>query len=203
MRHQKKMASATLLQRRLFVLALGAAVFLINAAAPAGTDPNFFIDKAEWQTAVGEFTTIDFTGFAPGTIITDQYQDQGVTFFNGIDTIFFNSNAFPNDEFGLDGNGDIWVQFDQPMHWVGADWSGSNFQIDLYREGELLSQTFIQSDENIGNFLGLYSEVSFDVAVLIDPLNQAEIDDLFFAVPTPATLTVLLLPLLRSCRRRS
>ncbi|MCH8151501.1 MAG: hypothetical protein IH830_03905 [Planctomycetes bacterium] len=160
-----------------------------------------FTDKDEWIAAVGDFTTIDFTGFAQGTFITDQYADLGIVFTDGNDSINFSPTAFPNDAWGLDGNGDISVSFDAPQAWIGVDFPG-DLQIDLFSEGRLIhTSVFIAG--GIGNFGGLISSELFDAAVLIDPIGvEAEIDDLHFGVPAPGALWLLGLAALFPRRRR-
>ena len=85
----------------------GHAVAALTCASvlPAHAGVTEFTDRAEWEAAVGVFSTIDFTQFPQGTIITDQYQDLGVLFTDGNDSIFF-SNGFPNDGAGCSARGD-------------------------------------------------------------------------------------------------
>ena len=101
------------MRRRLLILAVQFA--LVSQAA---ADVFEFTDKAEWLAAVGDFSTVDFTGFPHGTFITNQYTDLGLVFTDGNDSIFFNP-SFVNDEWGLDGNPDIGIAFHQPQHWHG------------------------------------------------------------------------------------
>ncbi len=159
-----------------------------------------FFDKEEWETAVGSFLTVDFTGFPDGIFITDQYADLGILFTDGNDSIFPNENAFPNDGVGLDGNGDISVSFDTPQAWIGVDFPGL-LTIELYSEGRLFFTSNLWGG-GAGNFLGLVSSELFDAAVLIDPLGEAEIDDLHFGVPTPGALWLLGVAALLPRRRR-
>ncbi len=88
----------------------------LSAAGTASPGVLEFEDKAEWLDAIGPFVTVDFTGFEPGTVITDQYADLGVLFTDGFYTVVCCSkNTYPEDGAGLDGNGDITVLFDTPM----------------------------------------------------------------------------------------
>ena len=159
-----------------------------------------FTDKDEWIAAVGRFTTMDFTGFPPGTFITDQYADLGILFTDGNDSIHF-TPSFPNDGVGLDGNGDISVAFDTPQSWIGVDFPGA-LQIELYSSGRLIYTSSIVGAGGIGFFLGLISDDLFDAAVLIDPLGEASIDDLHFGVPAPGALWLLAVAALLPRRRR-
>ncbi|MCH8164531.1 MAG: hypothetical protein IH889_02875, partial [Planctomycetes bacterium] len=149
-----------------------------------------FTDKDEWIAAVGRFTTIGFTGFPDGTFITDQYADLGILFTDGNDSINFSPTAFPNDAWGLDGNGNISVSFDTPQAWIGVDHPGFH-RIELYSDGRLLFASNTYGGGGAGFFLGLVSSELFDAAVLIDPGGEAEIDDLHFGVPTPGALWLL------------
>ena len=153
---------------------------LLSASAHGGVEE--FDDKDEWIAAVGEFTTIDFTGFEVGTFITDQYADLGILFTDGNDSIH-NTCSYVNDCWGLDGNGDIAVAFDTPQLWIGVDFPGI-LRIELYRDGRLF---YVSNDYGVGvgQFVGLLSTESFDAAVLIDAAGEAEIDDLHFGPPGP------------------
>ncbi len=159
-----------------------------------------YFDRATWEAAVGDFTTIGFTGFPGGTFITDQYADLGILFTDGNDSIFLSEPAFPNDGAGLDGNGDIGVAFDTPQAWIGVDFPGF-LTIELYSGGELI-HTAEFGFGGVGNFGGLISSQLFDAAVLIDPLDQAAIDDLHFGVPAPSALWLLAVAALLPRRRR-
>ena len=180
------------------LLSMALTLLLLSASAHGGVQE--FTDKDEWIAAVGEFTTIDFTGFDVGTFITDQYADLGILFTDGNDSIQHTA-SFVNDGAGLDGNGDISVAFDTPQLWIGVDFPGA-MQIELYTEGRLSFTSFVYVPGGVGNFFGLVANKPFDAAVLIDPLGEAEIDDLHFGVPTPGTLALLALGALCTHRRR-
>ena len=161
-----------------------------------------FFDQEEWKAAVGDFTTIDFTGFAQGTFITDQYADLGILFTDGNDSIFPSEPAFPNDGWGLDGNGNISVAFDTPQAWIGVDFPGA-LQIELFTGGRLIYTSSIFGVGGVGFFAGLVSSELFDTAVLIDPIGvDAEIDDLHFGVPVPGAIWLLAVAALFPRRRR-
>ncbi|MFB3138667.1 MAG: hypothetical protein ACE10B_05560, partial [Phycisphaerales bacterium] len=121
-----------------------------------------FFDKEEWEAAVGQFTTIGFTGFPDGTFITDQYADLGVLFTDGDDTIHM-SPSYMNDGWGLRGNGIITVAFDTPQAWIGVDFPGL-LMIELFSAGQLI----YTSEISASSFLGLISGEFFDGAVLSD-----------------------------------
>ena len=160
-----------------------------------------FTDKDEWISAVGDFTTIDFTGFPGGTFITDQYADLGIVFTDGNDSIHF-TPSFINDSWGLDGNGNISVSFDTPQAWIGVDFPGF-LTIELFSAGKLI-HTAEFGFGGVGNFGGLVSSELFDAAVLMDvPAEfEAEIDDLHFGVPAPGAVFLFGLAALCARRRR-
>ena len=173
----------------------------IPLALPVSAGVMEFTDKDEWIAAVGAFTTIGFTEFPSGTFVTDQYADLGILFTDGNDIIVCcGKETFPEDGAGLDGNGDIAVAFDTPQLWIGADFPGF-LDIELYFQGKLF-HTGVFGFGGVGNFGGMLSTQPFDAAVLIDPLGEAEIDDLHFGVPAPGTLPLLALGALWTRRRR-
>ena len=168
------------MNRRLSLLAL--TLMLLGARAHGGVQE--FTDKDEWIAAVGDFATVDFTGFDVGTIITDQYADLGILFTDGNDRIQHTA-SFVNDEWGLDGNGDIRVAFDTPQLWIGVDFPGG-MRFELFSDGRLIFTSFDYVPGGHGNFFGLLSNESFDVVVLGDIGGfEAEIDDLHFGPPGP------------------
>ncbi len=184
------------------LLAVALSACLGGGVAVAGFVDEF-TDKAEWIAAVGDFTTIGFTGFPAGTFITDQYADLGILFTDGNDSINFSPTAFPNDAWGLDGNGDISVSFDAPQAWIGVDFPGF-LSIELYSQGRLFFTSNLSGGAGVGNFLGLISSELFDAAVVVEgaPGFEAEIDDLHFGVPAPGALWLLAVAALLPRRRR-
>ena len=162
-----------------------------------------FNDKDRWIAAVGTFTTIGFDGFEPSTIITDQFANLGILFTDGDDRIKpFDEITFPNDGWGLDGNGNITLVFDTPQAWIAADFPG-RLQIQLFANGELFFMSGILGVGGFGNFGGLVSSEPFDTAVLMDfPADfEAEIDDLHFGVPAPGVLWMLTVAMLYATPR--
>ena len=171
-------------------------------ALPAHAGVTEFTDRAEWEAAAGQFSSIDFTGFPKFTIITDQYQGLGVTFSDGTDAIRF-SNAFPNDNWGLDGNDDIHLSFERPQAWIGVDFPGF-LRIFLFSADELIHVSSVFAEPGgVGGFGGLLSSEPFDSAILTDPGDDAVfIDDLHFGVPSPAGLMLFALVGIWPRRRR-
>ena len=179
--------------QRSFVLVTALGLGLGPASSASG-EITRFANRAEWEAAVGPFTTIDFTGFPHGTVVTEQYANLGVHFTDANDTIFYNPSSFYNDDYGLDGNGDITVVFDQPIYWIGVDYPGI-MQYELYYGGQLIHLSDPFGGGGSGFFAGLLSTEPFDAAVLIDPAGEAEIDDLHFGPPIPAPPVIALLAL--------
>jgi hypothetical protein len=143
-----------------------------------------FENKMEWQQAVGSnFTTIGFNDLPPFTFLTTQYASVGVL-FDGSDDVY-QAEGFLNDGWGVDGNGDIFVNFTQPMYYVACDFPGL-LQYKLYFQNQLIFTSSVFFQQSVGNFAGLISTTPFDRAQLIDPAGEAAIDDLFFGPPIPA-----------------
>jgi len=151
-----------------------------------------FTSKPAWQAAAGAHTTIDFTGFDVGTIITTQYQSLGVIFTEGNDRI--NAlQSFVNDGFGLNGVIDTFtLAFSQPMRTIACEFPGS-LQFKLYSQGQLIHTSTIFGNVGTGFFGGLISDQPFDSAIVIDPQGDVYVDDLHFGqgIPGPCTMVVL------------
>lgn len=173
--------------------------FLAAAAIAAMTtgayaDFTSFEDFDAWQDAGGPFTTLTFTKFEHGTVVTDQYADLGVTFPDGNNHVVLEQSSF-GDGHGLrGGDGTITLDFDQPQAWVGHTHFGLG-GIELYDGDEL-----IYSNDDLGAsggpwFAGVVSAGQlFDRAVLFKPTGAAvKADDIYFGVPTPGAVAVLAL----------
>jgi hypothetical protein len=144
-----------------------AALCLVLAGSAYGevieiTDPD------GWFGAVGAVTTIDFTGFPNGWIITDQYSDLGINFVDGNDQFFF-TPSFVNDNWGANGNGDLTVVFDTPQAYIAAEFPGF-LRIELFSQGESVYVSSLFFGDPVGNFAGLISDQTFDMAILMDDL---------------------------------
>ena len=161
------------------------ALTLMLLSAPASADVIEFTDKDEWIDAVGEFTTIDFTGFPEGTWITDQYADLGILFTDGDDWIH-HTCGYVNDCWGLaggDGDEQITLAFDTPQLWIGVDYPGA-MKIELFNEGRLIYTSSDFGGGGAGKFAGLLSTDLFDGALLYDWIDGTVfIDDLHFGPP--------------------
>ncbi|MHC5016909.1 MAG: hypothetical protein ACYTGM_20845 [Planctomycetota bacterium] len=171
-------------------------------ASPARGEVLEFVDKGDWFAAVGDVTTIDFTGFPAGTVITDQYADLGVHFVDANDR-YFTTPSFVNDNWGVDGNGDITLAFDTPQAYIAAEFPGF-LRIELFSSGQSIYLSSLFFGDPVGNFAGLLTDQPFDMAVLMDDpsSSEAEIDDLHFGIPAPPTVVAFALAALSPRRRR-
>lgn len=182
-----------------FGLVIGVA--LLAATCPAEVIE--FTDKDEWIAAVADYTTIDFTGFDEGTVITNQYSHLGITFTTGYDVVLHGWGSFPNDGAGI-GGADTYTEivFDTPQLWIAADYPGS-VQFDLYSHGEFLNCSGFFTN-GIGDFAGLVSSVPFESVIITDPVLPPHfIDDLYFGVPSPGALSLITMTILFPRRARA
>jgi hypothetical protein len=101
-------------------LIAGALMAFVVLAIPLRAEVIEFTDKDEWIAAVGEYTTIDFTGHSEGEQVTDQYADLGVLFTDCYVTYDLSYNLYPDDFWGVDGNWGIHLEFDgaAPLRWT-------------------------------------------------------------------------------------
>ena len=150
---------------------------------------------------MGDVTTIDFTGFEKGTLITDQFEDLGLI-FNGVNHFIDQSDGLFEDGWGLAraGDGPIDLSFTTPQSWIAIDFPGIIY-FELFNEGELVYTSSLFGGGGVGFFGGLISTETFD-AVLIIKQGGALIDDLHFGVPAPGTLALLGLAAVLPRRRR-
>jgi hypothetical protein len=148
------------------------------------------INKPQWQSGVGAYTTITFGEYPVGTLITNQYASQGVVFTEGNDFIS-DIGPLPGQVFGLDSNepfgqaGSITMQFSSPQNWIGVDFVGI-VQFELYSQGQLVFTSGLHH-YGFGPFLGLISTTTFDEVRVYDPTDAVvAIDNLYFGPPVPA-----------------
>lgn len=137
---------------------------------------------------MGEFTTIDFTGFEDGTFITDQYAHQGVLFTDGNDNIH-HTCSYVNDCRGLDGNEAIDLVFDTPKTYIAVDHPGF-VQFELFSEGILIYTSSNMGHSGAGFFASLVSSQQFDAVVLSRDFKDSQvfIDDLHFGYIPPGDI---------------
>jgi hypothetical protein len=160
-------------------------------------------DKEGWEAAVGEFTTIDFTGFPEFTWITDQYAHLGAHFVDGADLIQESDLLYLEDGWGIDGNTEVRIEFDEPISYIGFDFPGIMY-VFLYSNDEVIYTTPFGGG-GPGHFGGLISDEPFDAVRFWDgPGGNVNIDDIHFGPPIPAPGALMLLSLgtLLAARRR-
>jgi len=145
-------------------------------------------DRDQWFADVGgpeNVSTVDFTGFDDFTPVDDQWAHLGVHFSGFVVTSGFDDIAFPNDGWGLRGEPDINMTFDQPMQWIAADFPGDTV-IELFSNDALIYKSSLLGSGGTGFFGGLVSDQPFDRARFSTPLAHMEsIDDLHFGPPIP------------------
>ncbi len=154
---------------------------VVLCAQPVIADVREFDDpnRDQWFANVTDIKTADFTGFAPGTFITDQYADLGVIFTDGNDAIH-ETEGFVIDGWGLDGNDAIHLSFDVPQRFIGVDFQGA-VRFQLLLAGELVHVTGDFGISGVGHFAGLISPVLFDEVIMTDCISpEVGIDDLHF-----------------------
>jgi hypothetical protein len=179
--------------------------FIMVVTSVASASVTTYTNKAAWESAVGSFTTLDFTGGQHGyPFPPDTYAHLGVT-FAGQQMVYWHAGpgGFPNDGQGLVANNHtLWAYFDTPQHAIAADLPGTlNFQ--LWRDGQLLYTDLFFLDP----FAGLISEEPFDAVFLYRQTSSifVFIDDLHFGmplVPAPGALALFGLAALLGTRRQ-
>jgi hypothetical protein len=179
------------------------AAFALGASvAAAGAEVTIHEEFGEWQAATPGFITVDFADLAQFTIVSDQYAGQGVLFPDGDDVVFGNDFiTFPLDGVGIDGQGQINVEFLAPRNAIALHFTSVGV-LRLYDQGSLIheSPTFSGGP---GTFLGFSSDQSFDSASIVDvPNGSLRIDNLYFGVPAPGALALLTLAGAIGPRRR-
>jgi hypothetical protein len=159
---------------------------LIASGAASADVAQFQNDKEGWVDAVGEFTTIDFTGFPEFTWITDQYAHLGAHFVDGADQIQHYEEGYPEDGWGIDGNAEVRITFDEHIHAIAVDFPGT-LTFQLYDDGVLIFTSDWFGGTNPGHFGGVISDDGFDEVRITDPIGgNVNIDDIHFGPPIPA-----------------
>ena len=175
-----------------------ASIVLVTEATSASTTE--FSNKSAWQGAAAPFSTITFTEFPAGTVITTQYQDEGLTFTPG--AIENEPSIYPNDGFGLGNGVPITISFDQDRNSIAFDFPGSLI-IKLFNDGSLIYTSGIFGVGGPGHFGGLISTNSFDQITISHAFSSnSSVDDMYFGAPVPAPASAILLLGLAACGRR-
>jgi hypothetical protein len=147
-----------------------------------------YTDRPTWEAAVTGIQTAPFTGYANGTIITNQYQSIGMTYTQGNDTVFL-SSAFPTDGAGLSCNGNMIISFSSPQTAIGIDFPGA-LSIDLYSGGTLVYASGNFAGAGSGFFAGIITTATFDSAIIDDWVDGAAYVDNVSIAGTGLSLTV-------------
>ncbi|HRP63494.1 MAG TPA: hypothetical protein PK400_09400 [Phycisphaerales bacterium] len=179
---------------------------LMSQTASAATVQHFN-NKDAWRAVVGEYDTIDFTGYPTGTQIVDQYSHQGVLFEGA--PIVHSTGSYVNDNWGVHALGGMWLHFDQPIQWFAAEHPGS-IRYQFFRDGTLLATSGNMGVGGSGNFSGVLLDEPFDTIYLFRSFpseNWVFVDDIHFGppIPAPGALGVFALAAFsaRSRRRRA
>ncbi len=156
-----------------------------------------------WAQAAGSYSTITFAEFG-STAITTQYAPLGVN-FTGPDLNFsYQSDNFPQDGWGLDGNSIIELTFDKPIHAIAFHFPAS-LLVNLWSGNQIFYTTEFAGSVN-QRFGGLYSDEPFDRIWFrgdASGTGQAFLDNLYFStIPTPGAGALLAIGLLGGPRRR-
>lgn len=162
---------------------------------------------AAWQGATGSYSTCDFVGFPVNTQITTQYSGLGAIFtpFQGPNIVGpYDDFIFPEDGYGIDGNGDVEILFDTPMHSLAAHAPGS-WRYQLFSGDTMIYQSVYVGGGGAGFFAGLVSTEGF-TKIRFDTFDfdDVYIDNVYFsATPGPggAGLGLVGLALAKRTRR--
>ncbi len=180
-----------------------AAVTAVVAAAPALGSIVEYADFGAWSSAVGIFTTLDFTDLAHGEVVDTQYADVGVTF--GGTAVGWTSISFPLDGHGvLQAPGaplGIEVLFAEPRTEFAIHGLGIQYFVALYAGG---IEFHVAASGVFAPFLGIRSTQPFDRVRMFGTLGVVNVDNLHFGapIPAPAGIAVLLAIGLGGGRRR-
>jgi len=160
------------------------------AANAGGAVEVYFGDdgRAAWESDVGTWNEMDFTGFEPGLNPTFEYLESvGAVFvdgFNSIEGEFF--TLYPEDGWGIvsGGPGSV-IEFEliAPTRSLAMLFPGG-INVTLWSGDEVVAQTGGGSPGN-GNFLGLLSTVPFDRVRLDASGSIAFVDDIRVGVLIP------------------
>lgn len=172
----------------LFHVAVAASLGMVTVAC-AGFQ-NFF-DKPAWASQVPSFTALTFSEFDEDTWMTNQYVVHGVTFLNGDDDVDFGWETYPEDGWGIDANNDCHLIFDSDQFAIAVAHPGQ-MAIRLFNDNQIVYEFLFFPGGGYGFFGGVVGTEPFDEAVIFDFWDdQINIDDIYFAVPSPAAVALL------------
>jgi hypothetical protein len=149
-----------------------------------------------WSAASGPFTTIDFTGYPQGTLITDQYEEQGILFESSdADIVWFSSIGFPQDGVGINGLVEVEMTFSDPIFSFGMHHPGLRFVL-AYNGDTLLWTSPLLGGGGVGFFSGFTSTGPVDRVLVLSgssaPVVSVHVDNIYFStVPGPSGAALL------------
>jgi len=183
--------------RRGMVMAVALSTGIIAVPASAAlTEYRGVETQAAWESAVGSWQTMDFTGFAPGQHLTDEYEAEfGVVFTDPTNFVDLESqNIYPNDGWGLvTGTFAQYIEFElgEPIDAIAFFHPGSLI-VTLWLGDDLVGQGG-DAHPAPGNFFGITSTMPFDRVRIDDQAGIGFVDDIRrgMAVPGPGVLAML------------
>jgi len=169
-------------------------VVLVRWSSPCGADVVKFEDADAWWDAAGEVTTIDFTEFEHGDVLTDEYSDLGLTFGDpGVFVLV--GTTFPLDNHGIrSAAGGFEFHFDGNRIALGFTYPGF-FRVRLFDGDRLVGGPTLFNSDRLGQFGGLVSSEAFDRVTITGllPDDPEFLGDIYFGpvVPAPAAWLVV------------
>jgi len=160
------------------------------AANAGGAVEVYFGDdgRAAWESDVGTWNEMDFTGFEPGHNPTDEYADSvGAVFVDGFNPVWGETfTLFPEDGWGLSSGffgSRIEFELEAPTLSLAVLYPGG-MDVTLWSGDEVVFQASA-GGAGFGNFVGLLSTVPFDRVQLNDGAGTAFVDDIRVGVLIP------------------
>lgn len=163
--------------RSVSALALALAAFTAQAQITT-------LSLADWRAAVASPTTFDFVGLTPGTLVSNAYAAQGVTFVNAVAQSGPNyASYFPTDGAGFAASvSALGVSLSSPVSAIAFQGTGSPRSVSFLRGGVLVgSASFLST-------VGYVSSAPFDQVTFVGGVGNtptAYIDNVILANPTP------------------
>ena len=154
-------------------------------------------DFAMYSAAVlDDYQTITFVGDTgtAGMVLAEQYEGVGVNFppDSGDTILWIPGGTVFEDDFGVNGNGDVEVRFTESQRHLAVDYAGA-VKFWLYKGDSLVYESPALGDSGVGKFAGVILDEVFDRAVIEDPVDgYAVIDNLYYnVIPEPGTIICL------------
>jgi len=180
---------------RPITVTIGAFILASAGSAPGGTIETF--DEFDpWQNEAGPFTTIQFLGageLVEGTVVTDQFIDEGVIFAGWDEACQYCGKFFPGfsqDPWGINAGENADIRFTQPMTTFAAHFPGA-MDFTVYNGDDIVFTTQFSDFMDNSNFGGFVSDQPFDRVVLHNPnfvpnVIWTYVDNIYFGPPIPA-----------------